>query len=112
MTLITKLEYEVSQDQSELIKKAIGYKLNSLSPNTWRTYKSMWKKFVNWCVCNSKKDKEGKETRNYLPATAETVARTTRDRPKQHARNRSFPNTCENRQRKGKAANSPPSWQW
>ncbi len=65
MTLITKHSYEISKEQSELVKKAIDYKQASLSPNTWRTYLSMWNKFLKWCVSQKVSS---------LPAKAETIA--------------------------------------
>lgn len=65
MTLIATSEYGVSQEKAELVKKALDYKQASLSPNTWRTYLSMWDKFRTWC--------DHQQT-SYLPAKAETIA--------------------------------------
>jgi len=36
-------------EQFDLVQKAIDYEKASLSPNTLRSYKSMWKKFDEWC---------------------------------------------------------------
>jgi integrase len=65
MTLITVPAFDLAFDQAELVKKTIAYESASLSPNTLRSYKSMWRKFEVWCVANNQ---------SYLPASAETVA--------------------------------------
>jgi len=49
----------------ELAEKAQKYERASLSPNTERTYHSMWKKFEAWCHSHSLSS---------LPTTAENVA--------------------------------------
>lgn len=75
VNMATTKELGVSQDRSDLIKKSLGYKLASLSPNTWRSYKSMWKKFVRWCEANPIPDNNGSVVPgNLLPANADTIS--------------------------------------
>lgn len=65
MKLVTTPKYKVSHAHVELVKKALDYKQASLSPNTWRTYLSMWKKFRTWCEVQGV---------SHLPAKSETIA--------------------------------------
>lgn len=65
MTLITRPTSDLTVDQAELVQKTIAYERASLSANTLRSYKSMWKKFMAWCAANNQ---------SYLPASAETIA--------------------------------------
>ena len=65
MTLTLQPKFEIAEHQDELIQKTLAYERASLSPNTLRTYKSMWKKFEAWCDQNNL---------CCLPATAETIA--------------------------------------
>ena len=65
MTLISHQSFGLTIDQSELVKKTLEYERASLSPNTLRSYKSMWKKFETWCMANSL---------IVLPASVETIA--------------------------------------
>jgi site-specific recombinase XerD len=65
MTLTTLPKFELSFVQQELLEKTMAYERASLSPNTVRSYKSMWKKFEGWCVANNLTS---------LPATAETIS--------------------------------------
>lgn len=65
MTLISQQSFDLSINQTELIKKTLDYEKASLSSNTLRSYKSMWKKFETWCRFNNL---------DFLPASVETVA--------------------------------------
>lgn len=65
MTITTRSTQEVSPEQAQLVKKAFDYKQASLAPNTWRTYLSMWNKYVAWCVLNKTCS---------MPSKAETIA--------------------------------------
>jgi integrase len=65
MSLATISTFDLSIEQIELLQKTMAYERASLSSNTLRSYKSMWKKFEGWCL-------ENKQVA--LPASAETVA--------------------------------------
>lgn len=65
MSLTTSATFSLTTDQTELMEKAIAYESASLSPNTIRTYKSMWSKFNGWCRDNGVSS---------LPCSAEGVA--------------------------------------
>lgn len=65
MTITLHNGFDLTTDQSELIKKTMDYERASLSPNTLRSYKSMWNKFKNWCISADQL---------YLPSSAETIA--------------------------------------
>lgn len=65
MTLQLRENLHLEINQAELVQKTINYERASLSPNTLRSYKSMWSKFVNWCEANNQ---------SYLPASSETIA--------------------------------------
>lgn len=65
MTLSIRSSLDLSIEHAELLKKAIAYESASLSPNTLRSYKSMCKKFQNWCEANGQA---------FLPTSAETIA--------------------------------------
>jgi len=52
-------------EQLDLVQKAIAYERASLSPNTIRTYQSMWKKFNQWC---------GVQGIIAFPCSSETIA--------------------------------------
>lgn len=65
MSIITTDTQVLSDERAELVKKAHEYKLAALSPNTWRTYRSMWGKFLVWCQMNNAPS---------LPTRAETIS--------------------------------------
>jgi len=65
MTLTLNPNFQLTTEQAELIQKTIAYESASLSPNTLRSYKSMWLKFSTWCKRYGLSD---------LPASAETIA--------------------------------------
>lgn len=65
MTLVSQTPFDLNFDQTELLKKTMDYERASLSPNTLRSYKSMWKKFESWCMANNL---------IALPTSAETMA--------------------------------------
>jgi integrase len=65
MSLISQPSFNLSLKEQELVKKTLEYESAALSPNTLRSYKSMWKKFESWCCAASL---------TAIPASAETVA--------------------------------------
>jgi len=60
-----ELSNELTPHQLAILKKTIEYEQAALSPNTRRTYASMWKKFNGWCTAHNLPS---------LPASAETIA--------------------------------------
>ena len=65
MNIIKNQPFELSNEHVELLKKTVAYENASLSPNTLRTYKSMFKKFSSWCEINAQP---------FLPTSAETIS--------------------------------------
>lgn len=65
MSLVIQSIPQLPAHQLDLVKKTMAYENASLSPNTLRTYKSMWKKFDAWCKANNQTS---------LPTSAETVS--------------------------------------
>lgn len=65
MSITLHSAWDLTTEQSDLIKKTIEYERASLSPNTLRSYLSMWNKFKNWCIENNQL---------YLPTSAETIS--------------------------------------
>lgn len=59
------LSNELTPHQLAILKKTIEYEQAALSPNTRRTYASMWRKFDGWCTAHNLQP---------LPASAETIA--------------------------------------
>lgn len=65
MTSTIQQNSNLPVEHIELLEKAITYAAFPLSPNTLRSYKSMFKKFQAWC--------EERE-QSFLPTSAETIA--------------------------------------
>lgn len=65
MSLMSRPSFDLTIEQAALMQKTVDYEKASLSHNTLRSYKSMWKRFEAWCSCNRL---------SALPATAETIA--------------------------------------
>lgn len=65
MSLISRPSFDLTIEQAALMQKTIDYERASLSPNTLRSYRSMWKRFETWC---------GDHLLSALPTSAETVA--------------------------------------
>lgn len=63
--LVTYETFDLSTQQSNLVRQTINYEQASLSPNTIRTYGSFWKKFTAWCIAHNLQP---------LPASAETIS--------------------------------------
>lgn len=63
--LIAKNTFELTPALKQAAQKAVEYEKASLSPNTIRSYKSMWKKFEAWCSSHNL---------NCLPTSADTIA--------------------------------------
>ena len=65
MTLIVQPNYQLTEQQRDLVQKTIAYEQSSLAANTRRTYSVMWSKFQSWCDENRLQP---------LPASAETIS--------------------------------------
>ncbi len=65
MTLSLPNFLHLTPENQILLKKTLDYERASLSPNTLRSYHSMWKKFKGWCEDNNQ---------DFLPASCETIS--------------------------------------